>query len=124
MSDPLTEDEANELMRLKMDIVHGTEKAVKQIRRKLRNRIFRINQGRDGFDNGLSKVLKAQFHPDMNMNNFTFNWDLSPKDPLKVVTVFEWKEEGGTFETMNVQCDDGIIRPEKICSPTAFTKQE
>lgn len=68
--------------------------------------------------------MEAQFTPDMNWDTFTFNWDVAPNDPMRVVTMFEWADLGGKFETQMVLCDDGIARPQKVCYPSAFTKQE
>lgn len=120
----MSDEEAQHILDLKNQINNGGEKTRRLLRRRIRYRLFRVREGKAEHDKGLRKVIEAQFTPDMSFEKFTFNWDVSPRDPLKVVTVFEWKEEGGSFETVNVLCEDGIVRPQKICQPTAFTKQE
>ena len=60
----------------------------------------------------------------MNWANFTFEWDVGAEDPLTVIDVFGWEGSGGKFEDMSVMCDDGIVRRQRMCNPTAFTKQE
>lgn len=84
-------------------------------RRKLRYKIFRLREGKWQTDKELA-ALKAwyelQFQEGWTFVDFTFLWDVSAVDPLKVVTPFEWDGEvlsgvGG-----------------KTCDPSAFTKQD
>lgn len=85
----------------------------KQMRRGIRYRLFRIREGgrvAEEHDKGLKAWIELQFQPDMNWQGFTFNWDVSPSAPLKVITPFEWYSEGG-------QIDDGLL------DPPGFTKQ-
>ena len=125
LKEPLTDDEAQHLCDLKAALLSCTEKQLALHRRRIRNRIFRIRRGDMSHDNGLVKLLESQFSPDMSLDTFTFNWDVAPDDPLKVITVFEWKEHGGDFETMMVQDPkDGLVKPQKMCRPTGFTQQE
>jgi len=124
--EPLTEDEALHCIELKHAAMQaqGSKTKMRHVRRTIRNRLHRIRQGRLEYDLGLKKLIEAQFHPNMSWENFTFEWDVSPKDPLEVITSYQWADHGGKFETHRVQCDDGIIRDQMICDPTAFTKQE
>jgi len=124
MASELTDDEAQHIIELKEQAARASGRQLRHLRRVIRNRIFRIRQGRDGFDNGLKKFIEAQLSPDQSLDTFTFNWDIAPNDPMKVVSPYEWTDCGGTFETVMVLCQDGITRPERQCDPTAFTKQE
>ena len=117
-------DEDTAMLELIQQVATARGKRLRHVRRNIRNRIFRVRAGNVEYDNGLRAYLEAQFTPDMTFDKFTFNWDVSPRNPLKVISPFEWVDEGGTFETINVLCDDGIARPQKLCDPTAFTKQE
>jgi len=123
LKEPLTDEESLHVVGLKNQIVTASDKTLRLMRRRIRYRLFRVREGKAEHDNGLRKIIEAQFTPDMTFDKFTFNWDVSPRDPLKVVTVFEWVEEGGTFESQNVMCEDGVVRPQKVCFPAAFTKQ-
>ena len=116
--------EDKEMLELIQQVQTSEGKRLRHLRRKIRNRLFRIRQGNEDFDRGLRAFMEEQMTPDMSFEKFTFSWDVSPSNPLKVISVFEWVDEGGTFETLNVLCDDGIMRPQKMCDPTAFTKQE
>ena len=49
----------------------------------------------------------------MTWDNFTFLWDVSPADPLKVIREDEWKDLGGRYDP---------ITGRKY--PSAFTHQE
>jgi hypothetical protein len=86
------------------------------LRKHVRYRLFRIREGKEEYDGGLKKFIENQFQPGMNWKNFTFEWDVSPNEPLKVITPFDWIKEGGRI----VQLDSR----NQICQPTAFTKQE
>lgn len=89
-------------------------------RRKLRYKIFRLREGKWQTDKELA-ALKAwyelQFQEDgdgirWTFADFTFKWDISAVDPLKVITPFEW---------------DGTVLGGvggKMCDPSAFTKQD
>jgi len=124
LKEPLTEAEADHLLELKQQSMTASKTALRQLRRKLRYRIFRIREGRDEHDLGLKKLIESQLEGRDTLDHFTFTWDLSPKDPLKVINMFEWESEGGKFETVTELCDDGIARPRRVCHPTAFTRQE
>lgn len=124
LKEPLTDEEAKYLCDLKAQIVNGNDKRIRLLRRQIRNKIFRIRRNEKGHDVALKKVLEAQFQPDMKWKTFTHNWDVAPYDPLEVVSPYEWSEKGGKFDQVMVQGKDGILRPQKICEPTAFTKQE
>lgn len=86
------------------------------LRRDIRYHLFRI---RDGIDLSqyveyndyidLKKYIESQFSNQMSWDNFTFEWDVSSIDPLKVITQFEW--------------DGKIDKFLNKCDPPAFTKQ-
>lgn len=85
------------------------------IRRKIRYKIFRLREGKWETDKELAALkswFEKQFQAEWNFADFTFLWDISAIDPLKVVTPFEW---------------DGDVVPGvggKMCDPSAFTKQK
>lgn len=128
LKEPLTKVEAEHCLDLKTELLQYQRakrtRAIHNFRRKIRYRLFRIRENQFEFDKGLKKLIEAQFKPGMNWKTFTFNWDISANDPLKVVTPYEWKENGGEFETQNVLCDDGIVRQKNVCRPFAFTEQD
>ena len=124
LKEPLTEDEAAHLLQLKASFMQMSAKYQRAFRRKIRYRLFRIREGKEEFDQGLKKLIESQFEPSMRWETFTFDWDVQANDPLKVVSIYEWAETGGKFEVIQVVCDDGVTRPQRICEPTAFTKQE
>lgn len=85
-------------------------------RRDIRYHIFRIRDGIDltlypEFENfvELKTIIETQFVQGMTWENFTFDWDVSSKNPLKVITQFEW--------------DGRIDKFLNKCDPPAFTKQ-
>lgn len=86
------------------------------VRRRIRYRLFRIRDGGNvafEHDKGLKAWIELQFRPGMFWNTFTFEWDVSPSAPLKVISQFEWFSEGG-----EVDRETGLLKP------TGFTKQE
>ena len=86
------------------------------VRRKhVRYRLFRIREDKDMYDNGLRDFIEKQFKPGMFWKDFTFDWDVSPKDPLKLISPYEWNEEGGRHVILDSKT--------RICDPSAFTKQ-
>lgn len=91
-------------------------KHTRLFRRLLRNKIFRIREGKWA-DNKEFEAIKnwfeRQFKPGMTWANFTFEWDVSAIEPLKIITPFEW-------DGMLV---DGL-GGSKLPDPAAFTKQE
>jgi len=92
-------------------------KWVRHLRRGLRYKLFRIREGKWKDDpelEGLKELYEAQFQEGWTMNDFTFEWDVSSIDPLKVITYFEW--DGDVIE---ISAGTG-----KFCDPAAFTKQE
>jgi len=123
LREPLTDDEANHLLELKMRAQTPNKRELRLLRRQLRYRIFRIRDGREEFDLGLRKLIESQLEGRDSIADFTFTWDLSPKDPLKVINMFEWESEGGTFEVIMELCEDGVPRQRRLCNPPAFTQQ-
>ena len=100
------------------------------LRRQIRHRVFRIRdaiirgqQPDPEHDSGLRAWVELQFQPGMSwykhdaqervVGGFTFEWDVSAKEPLKVIVPFEWD---GHF-------DGDFAAEKKICVPPAFTKQ-
>lgn len=87
------------------------------VRRKhIRYRLFRIREGKESYDNGLKSFMEKQFKPGMAWKHFTFDWDVAPKDSLKLISPYEWGELGGRMLVL----DAG----KQVCEPTAFTKQD
>lgn len=86
-----------------------------QVRRGIRYRLFRIRDGgaiAEEHDKGLKAWIELQFKPGMVWEGFTFTWDVSPSEPLKVITPFEWQSSGGKID------------PEtNLCVPSGFTNQ-
>jgi len=128
LKEPLTEDEGAHLVQLKSQYMTLTlgDKRLRHFRRGIRNRLFKIRKGDyANVDNSaLKKFMEAQFAPEMKWETFTFNWDVAPDDPMKVITMFEWIDHGGTFDTINVLDDYGNTRQQKLCDPPGFTQQE
>jgi len=88
----------------------------RQHRRKIRYRLFRIRDGGPlavEHDLGLKAWIELQFKPSMNWKGFTFSWDVSPSEPLKVITPFQWLSDGGEIDE-----DTGLL------IPSGFTNQE
>lgn len=83
------------------------------IRKQIRYRIFRIREGKSEYDLGLKKWIELQFTTGMNWDNFTFMWDVSANDPLKVVEQLEWDGQ--------IVFDKAAGK--KFCDPPAFTHQ-
>jgi len=81
-------------------------------RRQLRYRLFRIRDGSEEHDQGLKAWFELQFKPGMTWKRFTFEWDVAPKEPLKLITKWEWTKYGGRFDEVG------------RCAPPAFTEQE
>lgn len=87
-------------------------------RRQVRYRLFRIREDKDIYDNGLRSFIEKQFKPGMSWKNFTYEWDVAPNEPLKVVSPFEWQSCGGRVRSA---LDPTTGRP--VCDPSAFTHQ-
>lgn len=104
---------------------NGRKYRVHPDRRLLRNRLFRIRSGDTSLeaDGGLKKWMELQFKPGMAWQNFTFEWDVSPSEPLKVVSIHEWVAEGGLLESILDRNDAAGVVMRTQCTPTAFTKQ-
>lgn len=83
------------------------------IRKQIRYRMFRIRENKSEYDLGLKKWMELQFTSGMNWENFTFTWDVSANDPLKVVEQLEWDGQI-VFDKM---------AGKKFCDPPAFTHQ-
>ena len=61
----------------------------------------------------LKKHMESQFKFGINWTTFTFAWDVSPKDPFKLITEDQWISEGGKFDPVT-----------GAHMPTAFTRQK
>jgi hypothetical protein len=88
------------------------------IRRHIRYRLFRIREGGricEAYDKGLKAYIERQFTQGITWKTFTFEWDVAPNNPLRIITKdilnTEWRDLGGGF--------DGADR----MVPPAFTKQ-
>jgi hypothetical protein len=89
------------------------KKYTRVVRKQIRYRIFRIREGKSEYDLGLKKWFELQFAVGMTWDNFSFTWDVSSKDPLKIIDAIEW---------------DGQVILDKqtgkrFCDPPAFTNQ-
>jgi len=82
-------------------------------RRNIRNRLFNIRRGTDIVNDDLKEHIEKQFQIGMNWKNFTFLWDISPTDHLKVIREDQWFNENGGYDPITGRK-----------SPTAFTRQE
>lgn len=99
------------------NLMGPNSKWVRAYRRKIRYKIFRIREGKWQTDKELA-ALKSWFDlqiagfKDYTWDSFTFEWDVSATDPLKVISSMEW--------------DGGLIKDQwgTHCDPAAFTKQE
>jgi hypothetical protein len=92
-------------------------------RRHIRNKLFHIQTGTEDVP-GLQKWMELQFKPGWAWKDFTFEWDVSPREPLKVVSIHEWVAEGGVLEYYTERLENGIPSQRTRCTPTAFTRQE
>lgn len=90
------------------------KKWVRHIRRNIRYRLFRIRKNSQEHDKGLKKWMELQFREGMTWATFTFNWDVSANDPLKLIEQLEW--DGELLFDPNTK--------KKTCDPAAFTHQE
>jgi len=81
-------------------------------RKNIRYRIFRIREGNDPVQDDLKQHLQDQFQFGMSWKMFTFTWDVSPTEPLKIIVEDQWEEEGGGYDRMT-----------GIKAPSAFTHQ-
>ena len=101
-------------------------KKTRAIRRKLRYTLFRVREGKWKDDPELFAIkswYEKQFRENWNFNVFTFDWDLSAKNPLKIISPFEW--DGDLLQQIERFINYGNTRVDgKYCDPTAFTKQE
>lgn len=91
-------------------------KSISLLRRKIRYRLFRIRdcvrrseKPEAEHDSGLKRWFELQFRDGQSWDNFTFEWDVSAKEPLKLIISFEW--------------DGEVDQSTKKCTPPAFTKQ-
>lgn len=82
-------------------------------RKQIRYRLFRIRENKPEYDLGLKKWIELQFTQGMTWENFTFMWDVSATDPLKVVEQMEWDGQ--------IVFDKAAGK--KFCDPPAFTHQ-
>lgn len=80
------------------------------MRRMIRNRLFKIREGInvEKHDQGLKSWFELQFNDDYAWDDFTFKWDVSVNEPLKLITPFEW--------------DGNVV--DGRCDPSAFTHQQ
>lgn len=111
------------LMEMGAAIMSKNERKLILMRRKIRYRLFRIRDAvkrgqkpKQEYDNGLKKWMELQFHPGMTWDQFTFEWDVSAKEPVKLIIPMEW--DGAYDAELYELC--GL----KKCLPPAFTKQE
>lgn len=95
-------------------------KWTRTIRRQLRYKLFRLREGKWQSDAELAALKSwydSQFQSGWTWKDFTFKWDLSAIDPLKIVTPIEWDGDVVAEKTAG-----GSLG--KFCDPAAFTHQE
>ena len=95
------------------DVPEPESKWVRALRREIRYRLFRIREGKSEYDKGLKKWIELQFREGMTWANFTFIWDVSAIEPLKLIEAMEW-DGRMVFD---------VGSKKKICDPPAFTNQ-
>lgn len=88
-------------------------KYTRVVRKQIRYRIFRIRENKTEYDMGLKKWFELQFAVGMTWENFSYTWDVSAKDPLKVIDAIEWDGQ--------VILDKATGK--RFCDPPAFTNQ-
>jgi len=131
----LTKKEQEQFIKLKTQLAMSSKVIKLSKRRAIRYKIFRIRDGVNNkdienkdttyeYDMMLKKVIEKQFTGFMSWLNFSFDWDVGANDPLKIVTSYTWLDSGGKFENRLVPNEQGTNIQCKVCSPTAFTKQE
>lgn len=89
------------------------------LRRQLRYKIFRLREGKWQNDAELAAMkqwYELQFQGGWHWRDFTFKWDISAIDPLRVVTPIEWDGD--------VVAEKTGSSVGKFCDPAAFTNQE
>jgi hypothetical protein len=126
---------ANLILEMAKLMQSNNRKGLILMRRKIRNRLFKIRkallEGQDPLaedDSGLKKWIELQFNDHMKWyklidkngkkivdGGFTFEWDISAQEPLKVVESLEW--DGSFDQVLLEKCN---VRK---CVPPAFTKQ-
>lgn len=97
-----------------LSIIMAIEKKTMR-RQQVRYRLFRIREEKEEFNHGLKEFIENQFKSGMTWSNFTFDWDVAPNNPLKVISPFEWTSLGGKMQII----DDKTM----LCDPTGFTNQ-
>jgi len=85
---------------------------IKENRRNVRYRLFRIQENKDVVNDDLKQFVESQFEFGMTWKTFTFTWDVSPRDPLKVITEDMWDDEKGGYDPVT-----------GVKSPPGFTHQ-
>jgi len=87
-------------------------------RRRVRNLLLRkrggfsMNHQDSLLAHALADIVNEQIAGYFSLNDFTFQWDIHPVNPLKVITPFQWEAEGGTFDVVT-----------GLRTPPAFTRQ-
>jgi len=126
---------ASLIMEMANLIKNNNRRGLILMRRKIRNRVFKIRQAliegkapEAEDDSGLKKWIELQFTSHMKWyklsnkdgnktvdGGFTFDWDISAQEPLKIIDALEWD---GAFDTVLLEkCN---VRK---CVPPAFTRQ-
>lgn len=121
------------MAQLVMGLTSASSKWLRYYRGKMRNRLFKICRGkhietpeiypgtpdilqlleRGQCDMALKQWFEAQFGSSLNWHDFTFKWDVSAQEPLKLITPFEWDGQMLKDKTSGT----------KFCDPSAFTQQ-
>ena len=118
-----SEEMAKLIMEVSSAMINKNARALILLRRKIRYRLFRIKDAaikgetpKKEHDSGLRKWMELQFPPGVTWNEYTFEWDVSAHEPLKLIIPMEW--DGAYDSELYEKC--GL----KKCSPPAFTKQK
>lgn len=110
-------DEKDKLIMMGMGFTENVpepeSKWTRALRREIRYRLFRIREEKKEYDFGLKKWIELQFREGMTWANFTFIWDVSAIEPLKLIEPTEW-DGRMVFD---------VGSKKKICDPPAFTNQ-
>lgn len=131
-SEHASEYMAKLIMRMTSAMQNNNKREITLLRREIRRKLFQIRNkitNNDVFDDNeksLKKWFELQFHSGMSwfskgQNNeivggFTWTWDISAQEPLKLIIPLEWD---GNFDDGH----DPNGMKMRLCVPPAFTRQ-
>lgn len=100
----------------------GLHYVIHPLRSDIRYRLFSYRNTGEHIP-GLVEHYESQFKNGWTWDNFSFVWDVSPRDPLKAVTQNEWLNEGGAHREERQTTLAGTVETVLRFYPNAFTKQ-